>query len=666
MSEILKEMTCVPPAVRSRAARAGARRLGLVLAAALALTLAGPGASPAQDVPDPDPAATAPAAEPGVTEPVAGAEPAQADEGTETAAPSGSDAPAEPPARTAAAESVDRAVADPVGTAAAGVDRVREGSASFWNDTLVPMYQRFVLFVPSLVKALGILILFWLAAIILGWLVTYLLKKIDWDNRMVEEWGLEKLFRSADGERDVEQTFGKAVKWIVLLFGIVAFFDALNLAMVAEPLQNVLDKLLAVVPALLKALAILVVYWILATVVRIASTRGLQAVGFDTRAARYIPAREVKGEVLGPSSMVGRLLFYVILLFAIPPFLDALGQESLVTPLRDMLGKVLAFVPNIIAAVILLFIGRIVATIVREVVTNFLAAAGLDAFAARFGFGDAEPVVASDQAEVAEEAEKSSTGFKRLSEIIGAVAYFFIIIPIAVAAVDALEIDALSAPVTATLERLLAAIPLIFVAVIIIFLGYYIAKAVRSLVESFLSSVGFDSVPEKLGLAFLRTKEGTSLSSIAATVVMVVILLLTAEQALATLGLEELAVMVGALIAYLPRLAVGLAIIVAALALGNYVASLVASVLSGSEGRLASTIAKWAIIFLGFSMGLNQLGVAESIINVAVSAVLGAAALALGLAFGLGGRDRAREVIEKTAPAGASSRPAPPSEAAQT
>jgi hypothetical protein len=368
-----------------------------------------------------------------------------------------------------------------------------------------------------------------------------------------------------------------------------------------------------------------------ATIVKLTSTKGLEAVGFDQRAEKYIGSREVKGEKVGPSAMVGRLLFYLVLLFGISPFLDALGQESLVAPLRTMMTEVLGFLPNILGALILLLIGKVVATIVKEVLTNFLAATGVDNFAQRFGIGKEEDS-------------------RKVSDIGGTIAFFFILIPILVAAVDALDIKAVSDPVKSTLQQLLSAIPLIFVAIVVIAIGYFIAKAVRSLVETFLSGVGFDSLPEKFGLKFLEPREGApTLSAIGGIVVMAIILLLTAEQALATLNLGELSEMVGGLIAYLPNLFVGLVIILVALSLGAYVGRLVGQMLEGSEyGRLVSLVAQYAIVFLGFSMGLSQLGVGEEVVQVAVSAVLGGTALALGLAFGLGGRDRAKEIIERT------------------
>ena len=586
-----------------------------LIVALLALAILGAGGVTAQQEP---PARAPAAAEPTGAEPT-GAEPAAVEP-----------AAVEPPAAEPAAA---EPAAAPAAESAGGVAEVTEQGRRIWSDVLQPMLQRLAAGLPAILKAFALLAVFWLVALLVGAGVRKGLELTRIDDRAAESLGLDKMLEGEEGKRrSIAALAGTAVKWIILAFGFLAFFDALKLSMVAGPLQNILDKITGVIPSLLQAAVILAVYWLVATLLKLAATKGLEAVGFDARAEKYIATREVKGEQVGPSAMVGRLLFYVVLLFGIPPFLDALGQESLVAPLREMLAKVFEFLPNVIGALILLFIGRIVATIVREIVTNFLAAAGADRLGERIGIGTGE-------------------GGRKLSEMGGVVVFFFVLIPIIVAAVDSLQMKAISDPVKGTLQQLLSAVPLIFVAVVILAIGYFVAKAVRGLVESFLSGVGFDSLPQRFGLGFLEPKgEGMSLSAIAGTVVMAIILLLTAEQALATLELAELSELVGSLIGYLPSLLVGLAIILAALSLGSYVGRLVSNALSGTEyAGVVSAVAKYAIVFLGFSMGLSQLGVGREIIQVAVSAVLGGSALALGLAFGLGGRERAKEIIERQA-----------------
>ncbi len=530
-----------------------------------------------------------------------------------------------------AAGQVTQVVDDTADAVVSGGAQVVEQGSALWSEMLMPMLQRFAAGLPSILKAFGLLIVFWIVAIVAGVVVRKGLQLTGIDDRAAVDLGLGDMLETEEGEpRSIATMAGTVVKWVILAFGFLAFFDALQLGMVAGPLQNILDKITGVIPSLLQAALILGVFWVVATVLKLVATKGLKAVGFDAKASRYVATREIKGEQVGPSDLVGRLLFYIVLLFGIPPFLEALGQQALVTPLREMISKMLDFLPNIIGAVILLFIGKIVATIVREVVSNFLAAVGADGFGARFGIGREEEG-------------------RKLSDIGGAVAFFFILIPILVAAVDSLQIKAISEPVKSTLQQLLSAIPLLFVAIVIIAVGYFIAKAVRGIVESFLSGVGFDTLPERFGLEFLKPqKGGVTLSSIGGMLVMAIILLLTAEQALATLQLAELSSLVGSLLGYLPSLFVGVVIILAALSLGTYVGKMVANVLSGTDhAGMVSAVVKYAIVFLGFSMGLSQLGVGREIVQVAVSAVLGGSALALGLAFGLGGRERAKEIIER-------------------
>lgn len=530
------------------------------------------------------------------------------------------------------AHSVGEATTE-VGSAlkAGGTGIVKQGRG-LWQDVVVPMLSRFANALPAVVKAILLLFAFWIVAMLAGAGVAKLLGLTRLDERAGRDWGLEGVLRGTDGQpRSLARLVGRIVKWIILLFGFVAFFNALNLQMVAGPLQNIADKIVGVIPNLLKAFVILFVYWVVAAVVRMAVTKGLGAVHFDARAGKYFPTREVNGVLVGPSALVGRLLFYVILLFGIPPFLQALGQQALVTPLQQMLGKTLAFLPNIVAAVIIVLVGGIIATIVREVVANFLAAAGADSGAERLGFA-------------------RMFGDKKLSGVVGVIAYFFIMVPIILSAVDSLQITAISGPVKSTLERVLAAVPALLVAVVIIAIGYAVARVVRGLVQSLLSGLGFDGLPEKLNLNFLKPREGhTSLSAITGTVVMFLILLLTAQQALDTLGFTQLSALANNIVHYLPALFMGLLILVATLSLGQYVGTLVANATKGSAySRLVTGVAKYAIIFLGVSMTLDQLGVGKQVVTAAVGAVLGGTALALGLAFGLGGKDKARELIEKS------------------
>ncbi len=525
---------------------------------------------------------------------------------------------------------VGEAATEVGGTLKAGGESTLSQGRKLWQDAVLPAVQRTASSVPMLLKGLLMLIGFWIVGALIGGGVRRLLDMTQVDERAMRDWGLEGLLKRGDGTtRSLATLLGNTIKWVFILFGFVAFFNAINLELVAAPLQRVLDSIFGIIPQLLKATAILLVYWVIATLVRVSLTRILQKTKLDERACRRAAAEDAASDKPAPSVMLGRLAFYVILLFGLPPFLEALGQDAIVAPLQDMLSKALAFLPNLVAAGIIILVGRIVATIVREFVSNLLGASGLDERAKSLGITKA-------------------LGQHTISSIVAQIVYFFILIPIIVAAVDSLGLKVIADPIKATLQGILAAVPAILVATIVVLVGCLVAKVVRSLVTSLLAGIGFDALPEKIGLNFLAPKQDQMpLSGILGSIVSVVIILITAQQAAAALKFDQLADLVRRLIIYLPDLAVGLVILIATLSLAKYAAKLIGEALKEqAHAKLLATIARVAITLLGVGMALEQLGVGQEIVVVAVSAVLGGAALAIGLAFGLGGRDRAKEVID--------------------
>ncbi len=532
------------------------------------------------------------------------------------------------------AGAIGQAASEVGGALRTGGQSALDQGRRLWQEAMLPAFQRTAASVPILLKGLLLLLAFWIAGILLGGGVRRLLDMTKLDEKAARDWGLEGMLKRPDGQtRSLAAMLGGVIKWILLLFGFVAFFNTLNLAMVATPLQRVLDSVVGIVPNLLKATVILLVYWAFATIARMAIVRVLKGFKFDERAGKRMAAAAQTGDKAAPtppSTMLGRLAFYVILLFGLPPFLQALGQDALVTPLQEMLAKALGFLPNIVAAGIILLVGRIVASIVKEVVGNLLAASGLDKGIDKLGVGKA-------------------LGGRSFSDIVSKIVYFFILIPIIVAAVDSLGITVISDPIKATLQAILAAVPALIVATVIVIVGCVVARVVRSLVASFLAGVGFDALPERIGLNFLTPRAGQmSLSGVVGAVVSVIIILITAQQAAATLKFAQLADLVRQVIEYLPSLVVGLVIMLAALSLAKFVAGLVSGALKGqANSRLLAAVARYAITLLGAGMALEQLGVGQEIVTVAIAAILGGAALALGLAFGLGGKDRARDAVDR-------------------
>ncbi|MBN2130507.1 MAG: hypothetical protein JW741_13485, partial [Sedimentisphaerales bacterium] len=193
-------------------------------------------------------------------------------------------------------QSAGEATAEVAGAVKAGGGEVVRQGRGLWQEVVVPTLSRFAAALPSVVKAVIFLVAFWIVAMLAGAVVSKLLGLTRLDERAARDWGLAGLLEDKEGtSRSLAKLAGGVVKWVILLFGFVAFFNALNLEMVAGPLQNIVDKIVGVIPNLLKAAVILFVYWVVAAVARMVVAKGLGAAKFDERAGKYFPTREING-----------------------------------------------------------------------------------------------------------------------------------------------------------------------------------------------------------------------------------------------------------------------------------------------------------------------------------------------------------------------------------
>jgi hypothetical protein len=232
-----------------------------------------------------------------------------------------------------------------------------------------------------------------------------------------------------------------------------------------------------------------------------------------------------------------------------------------------------------------------------------------------------------------------------LSRVIGLLVYVLILIPVAIAALDALNVEAISEPAIAMLQNVLNAIPAIFAAFILLVIAYFVARFVGDLVTRIAANVGFDRFLARLGV--VRTAPmGRQPSEILGMIVVAGIMLFAATEAAHLLGFEAIALMLANFVRLLGSILLGLIVI----ALGLYLANLADSAIRSSNvqnSNLLATVARYAIILLTATMGLRQMGIAEDIITLAFGLTLGAAAIAAAIAFGWGGRHLAERQLQK-------------------
>lgn len=468
--------------------------------------------------------------------------------------------------------------------------------------------------IARLIVAIVILLVGWLVASLAAGAVRGILNRLHVDNR------LAKSIDSKQGSAlPIERWTGTAVFWLILLAFIISALQVLNLTTITEPLNDLLNMFLLYLPRLLAAAVLALIAHVVGSIAR----KLVTALAGRTKLEERITSNA--GSNVSISSPLGDAAYYLVWLFFLPGILGALGLESLLLPVQNMINEVLAFLPNLAAAVILLLVGWFVARIVQRIVEGFLASAGINRLAERIGIAQ-------------------YMGGLTVSRLLGLIVFIVILIPVVTAALDALNLQSLTAPLTLMINEALSVIPNILAAIILLVLTYVVARWLIGILVEILSGIGFNSLPRILGVSAEGNIGGRTLAQWAGDVALVIVMLLAAVQAAQIVGWTAVTVAVGAFGVQIVQIVFGLFII----AIGVYLANLAARFVNGTtipNKRLVSLVARVSILAFAGAMGLTAMGFAEQIVFIAFALILGAVAIAVALAFGLGGREAAAKQL---------------------
>lgn len=499
-------------------------------------------------------------------------------------------------------------------------------------------------FLPSLIAAILLLVLGWVVASVVAWAVRNVLQRTNLDDR-IANWALG---RPSDQPIPIEKWVSTLVFWVIFLFAIVASLNALNLAGVSAPLNNFLDQIFLYLPRIGGALLLGGVAWVVATLVRSLVINGLGRFNLDDRLAQQAGLDQGSSPVV-LNETIGNVLYWFILLLFIPLILSALQLPGLLAPVEELINSFLQAIPRIVTAGIVLAIGWVIARIVRGVVTNLLLATGVDQLGRRVGL------------------QTSATGGISLANLAGTLAYVLVLIPAVVAALNELNIEAISTPAIVMLERVLTAIPQVLMAGVVIAAAYVVGRFVADLVTSVLRGAGFDNIMGILGLPELNLSTGATVqpgldaegrpmatvqtpsrtpSEIVGIVTLVAIVLFGAVTATEILNFAGLTEIVRAILRIGARVLSGVVVFAVGLYLANLAFRLVSAMGTG-QARVLAQAARIAILIFVGAMALQQMGVAPDIVNLAFGLLLGAIAVAIAIAFGLGGRDVAADQLRE-------------------
>ncbi|SNT70990.1 mechanosensitive ion channel [Psychrobacter sp. LV10R520-6] len=459
--------------------------------------------------------------------------------------------------------------------------------------------------IGSIIGAILIFIIGWLIALGIAALVRNVLAKVNLNQRMNSSTG--KTY-------DLEGIISKIVFWFIFIIAISGALSQLNLNSISAPFANMVNQVLAFIPNLIGAIAVGVIGWVVATVARTAINTGLSKTTMDERLSAQAGVKPM-------SSTIADMVYWFILLVVLTMVLGQLELDGLFAPLTNMVDKIFSFIPNILIAGVVFVVGYVIAKVVRGIVTNLVSTFNVQELASKAGLS-----------------EQNS-----LPNIAGSLAFLVVIIPTIIAALNALKIDVIARPATNMLNKIMEALPNIFMAVAILVVTYYVVRMVANIIKGLLENTQVNQLPAKVGLQ--ETMGDKKISDLVGYAIIFFAMLFASIAAADLLGFEPISAIITMFIAFGANIILGAII----LFIGFWLANIIAGVVERSEkgSQFLANIVRVLIMGLVLAMGLKAMGIADSIVNLAFGLTLGAVAVAFALSFGLGGQEAASRFLRK-------------------
>ena len=472
-----------------------------------------------------------------------------------------------------------------------------------------PMYTSFNGYlggpIGSIIGAILIFIIGWLVALGIAALVRGVLSKVNLNQRMNSSTGKSY---------DLEGIISKIVFWFIFIIAISGALSQLNLNSISAPFANMVNQVLTFIPNLIAAIAVGVIGWVIATVARTAINAALAKTSMDERLS-------AKAGVKPMSSTIADMVYWFILLVVLTMVLGQLELDGLFAPLTNMVDKIFSFIPNILIAGVVFVVGYMIAKVVRGIVTNLVSTFDVQKLASKAGLS-----------------EQNS-----LPNIAGSLAFLVVIIPTIIAALNALKIDVIARPATNMLNKIMEALPNIFMAAAILIVTFYVVRMVANIIKGLIENTQINQLPAKVGLQ--ETMGDKKISDLVSYAIIFFAMLFAAIAAADLLGFEPISAIIAMFIAFGANIILGAII----LFIGFWLANIIAGVVERSEqgSQFLANIVRVLIMGLVLAMGLKAMGIADSIVNLAFGLTLGAVAVAFALSFGLGGQEAAARFLRK-------------------
>lgn len=376
--------------------------------------------------------------------------------------------------------------------------------------------------------------------------------------------------------------------------------------------DNLLTTVGGFLPGVLGALAVLIIGWFIAGILRRLVVKLLKKTDLDNKIFKGANSN------ISPETFIAKLVYYLVLMIVLMIVLEMLGIHNVLDPIKDMVGKFMGFIPNIIGAGIIGFAGYIIATIASEVV-GFLGDR-LDGYSTKLGLSNDID----------------------LGGILKKVVFVIVFIPLLIMALDTLQMKVISDPFKEMLTTFINAIPNILVAGIIITVFYIGGRFLKGIIQDLLAGLGTDKMAQKLNISGI-IGENTSLSGLIANLAFFFFMFTGIVAGVEKLQLPQLSGILNNILELSAQIFFGLAI----MAVGNWIAGIAHGALSKTkDNAFMASLARIAVLGLFLAIALRTMGIANDIVNLAFGLTLGSVAVAVALSFGLGGREAAGKQME--------------------
>ncbi len=362
-------------------------------------------------------------------------------------------------------------------------------------------------------------------------------------------------------------------------------------------------------PSTIGAILIIVIGWFVAGLLKRVTTKLIKRTGIDEK---------IKSKKVTLSRFVGKLLYFLVMIFVFMLALEKLGMQSVLDPVKNLLDGFLAFIPNIIGAGLVAYIGYMLATVVSELVG--LSGDTIKKFTPKLGLSEGVDLVG----------------------ILKKVVFIFIFIPLLISALNILNMDAISVPATSILTQFFDAIPKVLLAALILMIFVIGGRFLTTLIKDLLQNMNLSGMVKKMHLDNMvgNTNIAIIISNIAYFFIVIFGLLTAIEK----LEFTQLTEVLDTVTNISGKILFGLVIII----IGNWVSVIAKNAFAkGDKNTFVASVIRTAILAIFLAMGLKTMGMADEIINLAFGITLGTIAVTIALSFGLGGRPAAGKQMEK-------------------